>query len=328
MLVWKNSMPVDCDKVSAGDITLATAYLSHSLFQDHQMQPDHPECPQRLASIEDRLQAAGLMDILMYRDAPMATREQLERVHTARHIDELADLSPEEGLVAIDPDTSMCPATLEAAWRAAGASVLAVDMVMKRQVKNAFCAVRPAGHHAERDAAMGFCFFDNVAVGASHSLQEWGLERVAILDFDVHHGNGSEDIFRDDRQVMVCSVYQDPLYPYSGSAGVPGRLVNVPIPPGTAGPAWRAAISDAWLPAIEEFRPQFILVSAGFDGHVADPMAELLLTEADYIWLTDQILDLAERHADGRIVSCLEGGYDLQALARCVAAHIRLLAGV
>lgn len=307
---------------------MATAYLSHGLFKAHRMQPDHPESPQRLVSIEDRLQAAGLMDILVYREAPIATREQLERVHTARHIDELAELSPEEGLVPIDPDTYMCPATLEAAWRAAGASVLAVDMVMKGQVKNAFCAVRPAGHHAERDAAMGFCFFDNVAVGAAHSLEEWGLERAAILDFDVHHGNGSEDIFRDDPRVMVCSVYQDPLYPYSGSPGIPGRLINVPVAPGTAGPAWRHAVTDAWFPAIEDFRPQLIILSAGFDGHAADPMAELLLTEADYGWLTDQLIALAERHANGRIVSCLEGGYDLQALSRCVAAHVRRLAGV
>jgi acetoin utilization deacetylase AcuC-like enzyme len=269
-----------------------------------------------------------LLDVLAEHDAPQASDEQLLRVHTRDYLDWLAQRVPESGLFDIDLDTRMNAKTLVAARRAAGAAVLATDLVMAGRAENAFCNVRPPGHHATSNQAMGFCFYNNVAVGAAHALEQHGIRRVAILDFDVHHGNGSEDIFRDDPRVMVCSVYQHPLYPYSGSLGVPGRLVNVPVAPGTAGPAWRTAIADAWLPAIEDFRPQFILVSAGFDGHAADPMAELLLTEADYAWMTDQIVDLAESHADGRIVSCLEGGYDLQALACCVTAHIRCLAEV
>jgi acetoin utilization deacetylase AcuC-like enzyme len=287
----------------------------------------HPDSPQRLTAIEDRLQAAGLMDLLNYFDAPLATRTQLERVHSAAHIDDLAERAPDEGLVRIDPDTAMGPHTLEAAWRSAGATALAVDLVMSQRVSSAFCAVRPAGHHAERNRAMGFCFFCNAAVAAAHALDGHGLERVAVLDFDVHHGNGTEDIFSFDPRVLVCSIYQHPLYPYRGAPTIPGSMVNVPVPAGTDGRAWREAIIRHWFPAIEDFKPQFIIISAGFDGHAADPMAELLLTEADYAWLTQEIVATADRHAQGRVVSCLEGGYDLAALGRCVAVHIRCLAG-
>ncbi|KPK58972.1 MAG: histone deacetylase family protein [Gammaproteobacteria bacterium] len=306
---------------------MATAYVSHPVFKEHVMSEGHPDSPGRLTSIEDRLQADGIMDFLMYHDAPLATRTQLERAHSARHVETLSAQAPDRGLIRIDPDTYMGPRTLEAAWRAAGAAVLAVDLVMTGQVASAFCAVRPAGHHAERNAAMGFCFFCNTAVAACHAMDRFGLDRVAIVDFDVHHGNGTEDIFRDDPRVLVCSIYQHPLYPYAGNRSVPGHIVNVPVPPGTAGRAWQQAITEKWLPALDEFRPQLVIVSAGFDGHAADPMAELLLTEADYAWVTEQLSSVSERHAGGRLVSCLEGGYDLAALGRCVAIHIRRLAG-
>lgn len=307
---------------------MATAYITHPVFQLHDMGPDHPDSPRRLRSIEDRLQADGIMDFLRYHEAPLATREQLERAHTPAHIDDLAARAPDEGLLRLDPDTLMGPRTLEAAWRAAGAAVLGVDLVMRGEVDNAFCAVRPAGHHAERGGAMGFCFFGNAAVGASHAISAHGLERVAILDFDVHHGNGSEEILAEDPRVLVCSIYQHPLYPFAGAPSVPGRVVNVPMPAGTDGAAWRSAVSEYWLPAIEDFEPEFLIISAGFDGHVLDPMAQLMLTEADFAWMTEQISEIAARHASGRIVSCLEGGYDLDALGRSVAVHVRRLAGL
>jgi len=306
---------------------VATAYISHSVFHEHRMSEGHPDSPARLTAIEDQLQADGLMDLLNYFEAPLASRAQLLRVHSAALIDDLAARAPDQGLIRVDPDTEMGPKTLEAAWRAAGAAALGVDLVMTRRVSTAFCAVRPAGHHAERERAMGFCFFSNAAVAAAQALDGHGLRRVAVLDFDVHHGNGTEDIFLDDPRVLVCSIYQHPLYPFRGAPTVPGSMVNVPVHRGTAGPAWREAITRQWFPALDEFRPEFIVVSAGFDGHALDPMAELLLTEADYAWLTREIVALAGRHASGRVVSCLEGGYDLKALGRCVSVHVRLLAG-
>lgn len=291
------------------------------------MSEGHPDSPRRLTSIEDRLQADGIMDFLNYHDAPLASRDQLERVHSAEHVSTLSARAPDQGLIRIDPDTFMGPHTLEAAWRAAGAAALAVDLVMTERVASAFCAVRPAGHHAERETAMGFCFFCNTAVAACQAMASFGLDRVAIVDFDVHHGNGTEDIFRDDPRVLVCSIYQHPLYPFAGNESVPGHIVNVPVPPGTDGRNWQQAIAERWLPALDDFRPQLLIVSAGFDGHAADPMAELLLTEADYAWVTEQLMSVSERHAGGRIVSCLEGGYDLAALGRSVAIHVRRLAG-
>jgi acetoin utilization deacetylase AcuC-like enzyme len=235
--------------------------------------------------------------------------------------------SPAEGLAYLDPDTAMCPDTLEAALRAAGANVLAVDLVMGRAVRRAFCNVRPPGHHAERDQAMGFCFFNNVAVGAAHAMEAHGLERVAVLDFDVHLGNGTEDIFRDDDRVLLCSSYQYPLYPDINPASVPGRIINCPLPPGSGSEVFRAAITEHWLPALEAFAPQMLFISAGFDGHAADPLAELRLSGDDYGWITQRACDIADRHSGGRIVSTLEGGYDLPALATSAAIHIEKLLG-
>jgi acetoin utilization deacetylase AcuC-like enzyme len=235
--------------------------------------------------------------------------------------------SPAEGLAYLDPDTAMCPDTLEAALRAAGANVLAVDLVMGQAVRRAFCNVRPPGHHAERDQAMGFCFFNNVAVGAAHAMEAHGLERVAVLDFDVHLGNGTEDIFRDDDRVLLCSSYQYPLYPDMNPATVPGRIVNCPLPPGSGSEEFRAAITAHWLPALEAFAPQMLFISAGFDAHAADPLAELRLSGDDYGWITQRACEIADRHAGGRIVSTLEGGYDLPALATSAAIHIEKLLG-
>lgn len=292
------------------------------------MQPGHPECPRRLSLIDDELRVQGIGDFLRFCEAPMASRRQLERVHDPDYLDSLAAASPGEGLVQLDPDTALGPHTLEAAIRAAGAVVLAVDMVMGGEVENAFCAIRPPGHHAEKASAMGFCFINNLAVGAAHALAAHGLSRVAVLDFDAHHGNGIEEIFADESRVLVCSTYQHPLYPFSGAPSIPGRMVNVPLAAGTRGQAYRDAITQHWLPEIDRFRPQLILVAAGFDGHAADPTTDLVLNERDYEWITQQILMLAARHCGKRLVSALEGGYAAGALERCVAAHVRELAGL
>ncbi len=220
----------------------------------------------------------------------------------------------------------MSAGTLDAAWHAAGAAVMATDLVLTGRSCNAFCAVRPPGHHAQRDHAMGFCFFNNVAVAAAHALEEHGLDRVAILDFDVHHGNGTEEIFAHDERVLLCSVFQHPFYPFGGSDTLQPHVINTPLPAGSTGDAIRRTITEHWLPAVDSFRPQMILVSAGFDGHVEDEMAQFQLIDDDYRWVSEAIMNIATRHAQGKIVSCLEGGYALNALGRCVCTHIRILA--
>ncbi len=227
----------------------------------------------------------------------------------------------------IDPDTWMGPATLAAALRAAGAVIRATDLVLGGTARNAFCNVRPPGHHAERAAAMGFCFFNNVAAGVARALAA-GVERVAVVDFDAHHGNGTEDIFAAEPRVMVCSSFQHPFYPYTARATIPGRLINTPLPAGAGSEAFRAAVTEAWLPELERFRPEMIFVSAGFDAHADDPLTDLRFQDADYDWVTARIAELAERSAHGRIVSALEGGYDLPALGRCAALHVRRLMGI
>lgn len=307
---------------------MATAFITHPACRRHEMQTGHPECPRRLSLIEDHLRIEGIDDFLHHHRAPLASRRQLERVHHPDYLDRLAATSPAEGLVQLDPDTALGPHTLEAAFHAAGAVVHGVDLVMTGRAENAFCSVRPPGHHAERASAMGFCFLNNVAVGAAHALAAHGLSRVAVLDFDAHHGNGIEEIFADEPRVMVCSTYQHPLYPFSGAPSIPGRIINVPLPAGTRGQPYREAIEQLWLPAVDQFRPQLILVAAGFDGHAADPTTDLLLNERDYEWITQQILTLAGRHTGGRLVSALEGGYAAGALERSVAVHIRELSGL
>jgi len=285
----------------------------------------HPESPARLRAIEQALVAGGLRERLLRFEAPLATRAQLERVHDPRYLDAIEAAAPQSGLVHLDPDTALNPHTLTAARRAAGAAVLATDLVIGGKANNAFCAVRPPGHHAERGRAMGFCFFNNVAVGAAHALEQHGLARVAIVDFDVHHGNGTEDIFRDDGRVLMVSTFQHPFYPGSGIAGRSGRMVNIPLPAGSGGAELRTAVERQWLPAIESFRPQMLFVSAGFDAHREDGMAGLQWVDGDYQWITRWIKSAAAEFAGGRIVSLLEGGYELSMLARNVASHIAVL---
>jgi acetoin utilization deacetylase AcuC-like enzyme len=286
----------------------------------------HPECPERLGAIQDRLIAAGLDLYLTYHDAPQAESEQLLRVHPQSYIDMLRANSPESGIVHLDPDTAMSPGTWPAALRAAGAGVLATDLVMRKETPNAFCAVRPPGHHAERARAMGFCFFNNVAVAARHALAAWNLQRIAIVDFDVHHGNGTEEIFAGDERVLMVGTFQHPFYPYCGTENPATNMCNVPLKAGTRGDGFRQVVSDVWLPRLRAFAPELIYISAGFDAHYEDDMASLGLVESDYGWVTEQLKAVARESASGRIVSILEGGYALSALARSVSAHIKVLA--
>jgi acetoin utilization deacetylase AcuC-like enzyme len=311
---------------------MTLAFYSHADCRAHFMGRGHPECPERLDAISDHLIATGLIDALDMREPPLADEQQLARAHAALHVRELrAAMEPlrQSGEhCQIDPDTSAGPGTWQAALRAAGAAVAATDAVIDGSANTAFCAVRPPGHHATRDAAMGFCFFNNVAVAARHALDVRGLERVAVVDFDVHHGNGTEDIVAGDERILMASFFQHPLYPYSGAVPKGTNMVNVPIPPYARGPQVREAIEQMWLPRLEAFKPQMIFVSAGFDAHREDELGQLGLVEDDYAWITRQLVVLAERHAQGRIVSCLEGGYNLSALARSVAAHLRVLGGL
>lgn len=304
---------------------MTVAFVSHSDCLLHDAGPDHPECPQRLRAIREAIMAAGLDDALDHRDAPRASREQLERVHDPAYVQAVFDQAPRTGRVYLDPDTSMNPHSLAAARCAAGAAVLGVDLVMRDEARAAFCAVRPPGHHAERARAMGFCIFNNVAVGAAHALAAHGLQRVAIVDFDVHHGNGTEDIFRDEPRVLFCSSFQHPYYPFSGADTSSAHILNLPLPAGTDGAGFQHAVAATWLPALDAFRPQLVMVSAGFDGHRDDQLAGLNLLEADYAWITREICSLAERCCDGRVVSLLEGGYALPALGRSAVAHVRAL---
>ena len=307
---------------------MPTAYITHASCAKHEMGPYHPECPDRLAAINDRLIAAGLDVYLRHYDAPEATREQLLRVHSAVYLAEIEHASPREGLHYLDPDTALNPHSLDAARHAAGAVVLATDLVMRGECRSAFCAVRPPGHHAERRRAMGFCLYNNVAVGAMHALDHHGLDRVAVIDFDVHHGNGTEDVFAGDERVLMVSTFQHPLYPYSGTHDPAPNMVNVPLPEGTGSQEFRDAVREHWLPALLAFRPQLLLVSAGFDAHREDPLAGLSLGDADYAWVTRELCYVANKHAHGRIVSTLEGGYALSALGRAAAEHVKeLIAG-
>ncbi len=298
----------------------------------HDMGDGHPECPARLDAIHDHLIATGLHDVLVMEDAPFVDLADVQRAHTTAYTVEISSLLQtleRDGLhKSIDPDTSAGPNTWRAMQRAAGAAVAATDAVIAGTYNNAFCAVRPPGHHAKRDEAMGFCFFNNVAIAARRALDVHGLERVVIADFDVHHGNGTEDIIAGDDRVLMVSIFQHPLYPYSGAVPRGTNMNNVPVAPYTRGSEIRELIEANWIPMLEAFRPQMIFVSAGFDAHREDPLGQLALVEEDYAWITRRLMDVAQRHAQGRIVSCLEGGYALSALARSVAAHLRVLAAV
>lgn len=307
---------------------MTTAFLTHPVFLQHDMGSHHPERPARLEAIHQLLRERGLLSRVQVHEAPRVERAALLRVHHAVYLDRLAALAPRVGFAFIDPDTAMNPYTLEAAERAAGAAVRATDLVLRGEADNAFCCVRPPGHHAEAGTAMGFCFYNNIACAAAHALAVHGLQRVAILDFDVHHGNGTEDIFRNESRVLFCSSFQYPFYPNTPIDHGHPRIVSVPLPAGTRGMDFREAVGATWFPALERFAPEMIFVSAGFDAHQDDPMADLLLNERDYAWITEEIVRYARAHCAGRLVSSLEGGYHLTALARAVAGHLEcLLAG-
>ena len=311
---------------------MTTAFYSHSECRGHDMGPGHPECPQRLDAIDDYLLATGLDLALERHDAPLVDLADVANAHSSGYVSELRDalerIAGDGSSLAFDPDTVACAGTWAAIRRAAGAAVAATDAVIDRRVDNAFCSVRPPGHHATRTETMGFCFFNNVAIAARHALDVRGLARVVIVDFDVHHGNGTEDIIAGDERVLMVSIVQDKLYPFSGGVPMGDNMINVPVPAYTRGAEVRELIEHNWMPRLEAFRPQMIFISAGFDAHREDELGQLGLVEADYEWITQRIKGVADRHAQGRIVSCLEGGYDLGALARSVAVHLRVLAGV
>jgi acetoin utilization deacetylase AcuC-like enzyme len=310
---------------------MSTAFYSHADCRAHDTGHGHPECAQRLDAIADFLLASQLDAALDRRDAPLVDLDTVRRAHSEAYVAQvrrqLEDIARGERSRHLDADTVACPATWRAVQRAAGAAVAATDAVLDGVASNAFCAVRPPGHHATRGQAMGFCIFNNVAIAAHHALAR-GLQRVAIVDFDVHHGNGTEDIVANDERMLMVSIFQHPLYPGSGTVPLGSNMVNVPVPPYTKGPEVREMVQALWMPRLEAFKPQMIFVSAGFDAHRDDDLGQLGLVEADYTWLTQRIKDVADRHAQGRIVSCLEGGYNLNALSRSVAAHLRVLADV
>src|SRR3954469_6142475 len=314
-----------------------TGYFTHPDCRRHDMGRGHPECPERLDAIQDRLLAAGVLDALDQREAPLASTDLLELAHERMHVASILGLAEEVRQqeeaggydhVHIDADTSMNRYSWNAALRGAGAAIAATDAVIAGELANAFCAVRPPGHHATRARAMGFCIFNNVAVAARYALERHGLQRVAVVDFDVHHGNGTEDILSGDPRVLMVGIFQHPFYPYSGFGQHADNMVNVPVPAYTKGGPIRQLIEKHWLPRLEEFKPEMLFVSAGFDAHREDDLGQLGLVEADYAWITAQLMDVARRHAKGRIVSSLEGGYNLDALGRSVEAHVRTLAGI
>ena len=314
-----------------------TGYFTHKDCRKHEMGPGHPECPERLDAIEDRLLVTGVGDALDRREAPLAAIGDIELAHDRMLVaalrglsDQLADdiLAGGPPYVQIDPDTALNVHTFNAALRAAGAVIAATDAVMAGEMENAFCAVRPPGHHAERNKAMGFCFFNNIAIAAKYALERHGLKRVAIVDFDVHHGNGTEDIIRGDNRILMVSFFQHPLFPFTGTLTSDPNMVNLPVPAYTKGMDVRELIEMMWIPRLETFKPEMIFISAGFDAHREDGIGQMNLNEQDYAWITERIRNVAKRHARGRIVSALEGGYNLSALGRSVEAHIRVLANL
>ncbi|CAA6818847.1 MAG: Deacetylases, including yeast histone deacetylase and acetoin utilization protein [uncultured Thiotrichaceae bacterium] len=304
---------------------MTVAIISHSDCLKHEMQEGHPECPERLSAIQDQLFASGIDGFLQHVDAPLAKHHQLELAHDSAYIDSIFDNAPTEGLYHVDPDTWMGKHTLAAALRAAGAVIEATDRVITGQNERAFCNVRPPGHHAEHDQGMGFCFFNNIVIGALHAIEHYGLSKVAVVDFDVHHGNGSEDIIGDNPHILYCSTYQDQLYPGDTGDSREGLVTNVPLKAGAGSREFRDAVTNHWLPALREFQPEIIFISAGFDAHIEDDMAQLELFDGDYVWVSRELGKVADEYAEGRIVSALEGGYILSALGRSAVAHIKSL---
>jgi acetoin utilization deacetylase AcuC-like enzyme len=303
---------------------MSTLLVSHPACLDHVTPLGHPERPDRLRAIERALDDERFQ-MLAREQAPRASVETITLCHPLDYVEHIRDATPDEGMARLDADTSMSPGSFEAALRAAGAAILAVDEVMSGKTDNAFCATRPPGHHAETAVPMGFCLFNNAAIAARYAQRRHGLERTAIVDFDVHHGNGSQEIFWSDPTVMYCSTHQMPLYPGTGARSERGEhntIVNAPLRPGAGGEAFRDAVETVILPRLRDFRPGLLVISAGFDAHIRDPLASLNLVEADFAWATRKIMDVAEVSADGRVVPVLEGGYDLDGLAASVSAHV------
>jgi acetoin utilization deacetylase AcuC-like enzyme len=306
---------------------MSTLLITHPACLDHLTPPGHPERPDRLRAVEQALSAEKFQSLVRVQ-APAATLDVIALCHPMDYIVEIRDATPQEGLAHLDADTSMSPGTFEAALRAVGGAVHAVDEVMTKKATNAFVATRPPGHHAETARPMGFCFFDNAAIAARYAQKQHGIARAAIVDFDVHHGNGSQEIFWDDKSVMYCSTHQMPLFPGTGAVGESGEhntIVNAPLKPGDDGEVFRAAFESRILPRLRDFHPELILISAGFDAHYRDPLASINLEEEDFAWATQKLMDVADQYAEGRVVSLLEGGYDLQGLGNSAAAHVLAL---
>ncbi|MCB5189745.1 histone deacetylase family protein [Methylobacillus arboreus] len=307
---------------------MTTALVSHPDTLLHVMDGKHPESPARITAIMDALAEQHLIGKLQRHEAPQATDTDLQRVHDAAYIRHIRDIAPRAGVVRLDPDTAMGPMSLTACLHATGALIKATDLVMQKQTENAFCCVRPPGHHAGKARAAGFCIFNHIAAGVAYALETYELTRVAILDFDVHHGDGTEDIFKSDQRVMLCSTFQHPFYPHRGADTRTDRMINVPLPAQSGSQAFREAVLQNFAPALQRFRPQMLFISAGFDAHENDPLANLQLSTDDYRWITQFAMSVAARHAEKRIVSVLEGGYHLSSLAQSATAHIRTLAGL
>lgn len=304
---------------------MTIAVISHPDCELHEAGEFHPEQPARVQVIQAALSRYPFADPIHFYQAPFATREQIIRVHDETYVDWIFSIAPKQGYLYIDADTVMNPHTLNAALRAAGSVPYAVDLIMQHKAKVAFCNVRPPGHHAEREQAMGFCFFNNVAIGVQHALSQYDLSRIAIIDFDVHHGNGTQHIFQNQDAVMYCSSFQYPFYPGYESEMDNPHILSVPLPAGTQGVEFRERVQAGWFDALDAFQPQMIFFSAGFDAHQLDPLADLNLVCDDYVWLTEQIAAIGKAHAEGRMVSVLEGGYSLEALAECVPAHVNAM---
>jgi acetoin utilization deacetylase AcuC-like enzyme len=307
---------------------MTVGIISHELCGEHDMGDFHPECPARLTAIQTHLTRAELGSAIQNIEAISIPNTILSLAHDPAYIDYLFSHSPETGFFALDPDTFMTPKTLAAALLSAGAAVQAVDLIMSHKLTAAFCATRPPGHHAGRNKAMGFCLFNNVAIAAAYARLTYQLKKIAILDFDVHHGNGTEDIVTGQSDVLFCSTFQSPFYPFAGVDTSAGKnVINTPLSADAGSAEFRQAVRDHWLPALNQFKPALIIISAGFDGHAEDDLSQVQLYEEDYRWVTDELKVVADQHSQGRIVSVLEGGYNLEALGRSVVAHVQGLIG-
>ena len=306
---------------------MTVAIISHPDCASHDMGDFHPESPARMSAIQDQLISSGLDFVVRQFDAKPVELSLLELAHDKHYIDHIIANAPSTGFFDLDPDTRMNPFTLNAALLSAGATVDAVDLVMTNKAQSVFCATRPPGHHAERDKTMGFCIFNNVAIAAIYARKKYNLQRVAVVDFDVHHGNGTENILRDKNGYLFCSIFQHPFYPFSGTEKSPEHIINSPLPATASSSDFRQKVTEDWLPALNKFKPELLFISAGFDAHAEDDISQIRLYENDYRWITEQLVTVANKHSQGRIVSVLEGGYSLGALGRSVVAHINGLIG-